>query len=114
MTPTRIYVASVLPLAKAGLLKGAAHITGGGLIDNPPRAIAPGLAARIDWDAWPLPPVFEWLQRLGGIANHELRRTFNCGIGFMLVVAPDSIEPVLGGLLAAGETAFVCGQLAHA
>ena len=71
MTPTRIYVESVLPLAKAGLLKGCAHITGGGLIENPPRAIAEGLAPRFDWNAWTLPPVFAWLQKTGGVAEHE-------------------------------------------
>ena len=112
MTPTRIYVASVLPLAKAGLLKGGAHVTGGGLIENPPRAIAPGLVPRFDWSAWPLPPVFEWLQRIGGIAETELRRTFNCGIGFILIVSPRDAEAVLGALLEAGESAFVCGELA--
>ncbi len=114
MTPTRIYVASVLPLAKAGLLKGGAHITGGGLIENPPRAIAPGLVPRFDWSAWPLPPVFEWLQRIGGIAETELRRTFNCGVGFILIVSPRDAEAVLGALLEAGENAFVCGELAEA
>jgi phosphoribosylaminoimidazole synthetase len=114
MIPTRIYVASVLPLAKAGRLKGAAHITGGGLIENPPRAIADGLEGRIDWTAWPLPPVFDWLQRTGGIADHEMRRTFNCGIGFMLVVSPRKAEAVLSSLLEAGESAFVCGELAPA
>ncbi len=89
MAPTRIYVQAVLPLIKAGLIKGGAHITGGGLIENPPRAIAEGLVARFDWDAWPLPPVFDWLQGIGGVADHELRRTFNCGVGFVLIVAPE-------------------------
>ena len=114
MTPTRIYVASVLPLAKAGLIKGAAHITGGGLIENPPRAIAEGLAAAIDWNAWALPAVFAWLQAQGGVADAEMRRTFNCGVGMMLVVARDKAEPVLAALLNAGEDAFVCGQLVGA
>jgi len=111
MEPTRIYVKSVLPLMKAGLIKGAAHITGGGLIENPPRCLAEGLTASFDWDAWPLPPVFQWLAEVGGISDHEMRRTFNCGIGFILVVAPENAEDVLAGLLEAGETAFVCGQL---
>ncbi len=111
MAPTRIYVAAVLPLAKAGLLKGAAHITGGGLIENPPRAIAEGLAPRFDWAAWSLPPVFEWLQEVGGVAEHELRRTFNCGVGMLLIVSPRHVEAALAGLLDAGETAFVCGEL---
>jgi len=114
MVPTRIYVKSVLPLAKAGLIEAAAHITGGGLIENPPRVIAEGLTARFDWQAWSLPPVFDWLQRDGGVADHELRRTFNCGVGLMLVVAPRDAEAVLKGLIEAGETAFVCGQLAGA
>jgi phosphoribosylformylglycinamidine cyclo-ligase/phosphoribosylamine--glycine ligase/phosphoribosylglycinamide formyltransferase/phosphoribosylformylglycinamidine cyclo-ligase len=114
MTPTRIYVASTLPLAKAGRLKGAAHITGGGLIENPPRAIAPGLAPRFDWAAWPVPPVFDWLASVGGVARAEMRRTFNLGIGFLLIVAPADAPPVLSALLEAGEDAFVCGELAAA
>ncbi len=111
MEPTRIYVKSVLPLMKAGLVKGAAHITGGGLIENPPRCIAEGLTASFDWDAWPLPHVFEWLASTGRISNHEMRRTFNCGVGFILIVSPENAEDVLAGLLEAGEAAFVCGQL---
>ncbi|MCX8497907.1 MAG: phosphoribosylformylglycinamidine cyclo-ligase [Caulobacteraceae bacterium] len=111
MTPTRIYVKSVLPLIKAGLIKGGAHITGGGLIENPPRAIAEGLEPQFDWNAWPLPPVFAWMQEVGGLSDHELRRTFNCGVGFMLIVAAQDAEPVLAALLNAGENAFVCGQL---
>ena len=111
MEPTRIYVKPVLPLMKAGLIKGAAHITGGGLIENPPRCIADGLSAGFDWDAWPVPPVFQWLAETGGISDHEMRRTFNCGIGFILIVAPENAEDVLAGLLEAGEAAFVCGQL---
>jgi phosphoribosylformylglycinamidine cyclo-ligase len=114
MAPTRIYVKSVLPLIKPGLIEGVAHITGGGLIENPPRAIAEGLEPRFDWDAWPLPAVFSWLQSVGGVSDHELRRTFNCGIGLVLIVKPDKAEPVLSALLDAGETAFVCGQLAAA
>jgi phosphoribosylaminoimidazole synthetase len=111
MAPTRIYVKSVLPLMKAGLVKGGAHITGGGLIENPPRCIAEGLKPTFDWAAWTLPPVFAWLQEVGGVADHEMRRTFNCGVGFMLIVAPENAEPVLAALLNAGETAFICGQL---
>ena len=114
MAPTRIYVKSVLPLMKRQLIKGAAHITGGGLIENPPRAVAPGLAPQIDWSAWALPPVFRWLQQAGGVADHELRRTFNCGVGFMLIVGPDAVDPVLSALLATGEAPFVCGELASA
>ena len=111
MEPTRIYVKPVLPLMKAGLVKGAAHITGGGLIENPPRCIAEGLKASFDWDAWPMPQVFQWLAEAGGISDHEMRRTFNCGVGFILIVSPENAEPVLAALLNAGEVAFVCGQL---
>ncbi|MGE5565813.1 MAG: phosphoribosylformylglycinamidine cyclo-ligase, partial [Parcubacteria group bacterium] len=107
MAPTRIYVKSVLPLIKAGRIKGGAHITGGGLIENPPRAIAEGLAPKIDWNAWDLSPVFEWLQNTGGVSDHEMRRTFNCGVGFMLIVSPADAEPVLAALLNAGEDAFI-------
>jgi phosphoribosylformylglycinamidine cyclo-ligase/phosphoribosylamine--glycine ligase/phosphoribosylglycinamide formyltransferase/phosphoribosylformylglycinamidine cyclo-ligase len=114
MTPTRIYIASVLPLAKAGLVGGCAHITGGGLVENPPRAIAPGLVPRFDWAAWTLPPVFGWLAEAGGVAEAEMRRTFNCGVGLLLIVSPRDAEAVLTALLNAGETAFVCGELAAA
>ena len=114
MAPTRIYVKSVLPLMKAGLIKGGAHITGGGLIENPPRCIAEGLTPQFDWDAWEMPPVFGWLQSMGGMSDYEMRRTFNCGVGFVLVVAPENAEPVLAALLNAGETAMVIGQLAAA
>jgi phosphoribosylformylglycinamidine cyclo-ligase/phosphoribosylamine--glycine ligase/phosphoribosylglycinamide formyltransferase/phosphoribosylformylglycinamidine cyclo-ligase len=114
MAPTRIYIKSVLPQIKAGRIKGAAHITGGGLIENPPRAIAEGLEAKFDWDAWALPPVFQWLAEIGGISEHELRRTFNCGVGMMLIVSPENLPDVLDGLLHAGEDAFVCGELVAA
>ena len=114
LAPTRIYVKTVLPQLKAGRIKGLAHITGGGLIENPPRAIADGLVARFDWNAWPLPPVFAWLQEVGGVSDLELRRTFNCGIGLMLIVAPDDLADVLDGLIRDGEDAFVIGELAKA
>jgi phosphoribosylaminoimidazole synthetase len=112
LAPTRIYVKTVLPHLKAGRIKGLAHITGGGLIENPPRAIADGLVARFDWNAWALPPVFGWLQEVGGVSDHELRRTFNCGVGLMLVVDPHDLAEVLEGLVRADEDAFVIGELA--
>ena len=111
MAPTRIYIKSVLPQIKAGRIKGCAHITGGGLIENPPRAVAEGLEAQFDWNAWPLPPVFAWMQEIGGVSDHELRRTFNCGIGLILIVAAEHASTTLKGLLEGGEDAFVCGQL---
>jgi len=114
LAPTRIYVKTVLPHLKAGRIKGLAHITGGGLVENPPRAIGDGLTARFDWSAWALPSVFQWLQEAGGVAEAELRRTFNCGIGLMLIVDPHDLPDVLEGLVRAGEDAFVCGELAAA
>jgi phosphoribosylaminoimidazole synthetase len=114
LAPTRIYVQTVLPHLKAGRVNGLAHITGGGLIENPPRAIADGLVARFDWNAWALPPVFEWLQQTGGVADQELRRTFNCGVGLVLIVEPDELPDVLEGLVRANEDAFVIGELAKA
>ncbi|HEV2365233.1 MAG TPA: phosphoribosylformylglycinamidine cyclo-ligase [Caulobacteraceae bacterium] len=114
LVPTRIYVRSVLPLMKAGLIKGAAHITGGGLTDNPPRAVAPALRGWFDFDTWLLPPMFTWLVEVGGIELPELRRTFNCGIGYVLVTAADDAGEVLQRLREAGETAFVCGELTTA
>jgi phosphoribosylaminoimidazole synthetase len=111
MAPTRIYVKSLLPLLKAGLIKGGAHITGGGLIENPPRCIADGLEPAFDWDAWEMPPVFQWLQKVGGVADHEMRRTFNCGVGFVVITSPENAGAVLAALLNVGETAFICGEL---
>ncbi|MDC7674624.1 phosphoribosylformylglycinamidine cyclo-ligase [Asticcacaulis machinosus] len=114
LEPTKIYIKSVLPLMKAGLIKGGAHITGGGLIENPGRAIRDGLVANFDYSAWEFPPVFKWLMETGGIEHHEMLRTFNCGIGFVLYVAPNNADAVLAALLNAGEDAFICGQLADA
>ncbi|MFL5294841.1 MAG: phosphoribosylformylglycinamidine cyclo-ligase [Phenylobacterium sp.] len=114
LAPTRIYIKTVLPHLKAGRVSGLAHITGGGLIENPPRAIADGLVPRFDWDAWSPPPVFDWLQRTGGVSDLEMRRTFNCGVGLVLIVAPDDIAVVLETFARAGEDAFVVGELAEA
>ena len=104
----------MLPELKAGRVKGLAHITGGGLVENPPRCIADGLVARFDWNTWAMPAVFEWLAQTGGVSEHEMRRTFNCGLGLVLVVAPDDVADVLAGLMGSGEEAFVVGELAGA
>ncbi len=114
LAPTRIYVKSVLPHLKAGQVSGLAHITGGGLIENPPRAIAEGLAPRFDWNAWSPPPVFDWLQQTGGVADQEMRRTFNCGVGLVLIVPPENIAVVLETFARDGEDAFVIGELTKA
>lgn len=113
LEPTRIYIKTVLPHLKAGRIKGLAHITGGGLIENPPRAIAEGLVPRFDWNAWAMPPVFEWLAQTGGVSEAEMRRTFNCGLGLVLIVAPEDLPDVLEGLVRDGEDAFVVGELAQ-
>src|SRR4051812_22462884 len=114
LAPTRIYVKPALPPLKARRVLGLAHITGGGLIENPPRAIREGLVPRFDWNAWELPPVFAWLQEVGGVSEHEMRRTFNCGVGLVLIVDTHELPDVLEGLVRDGEDAFVIGELAQA
>jgi phosphoribosylformylglycinamidine cyclo-ligase len=109
MMPTRIYVASLLPQLRAGLIHALAHITGGGLLENVPRVLSDGLHAIIDADAWPLPPLMGFLQAQGGIEPEELARTFNCGIGMAVIVAPSDADAVATALEAAGETVFRIG-----
>jgi phosphoribosylformylglycinamidine cyclo-ligase len=113
LTATKIYVSSVLPLLKQGIIKGAAHITGGGLIENPNRAIHPNLTARIDFDSLDLPPLFQWLQEAGSIETYEMHRTFNCGIGFVLYCAPKDAGSALANLLEQGIEARIIGELAQ-
>ncbi len=111
LTPTRIYVKSVLPLIRTGKIKGLAHITGGGLTDNVPRMLPADLQAEIDFTAWPRPEVFAWLQKTGNIAEAELRRAFNCGIGMVVCVAKEQSDSVMSALLQSGEQAWVLGKL---
>ena len=108
MTPTRIYVKPLLALHRAGLLKAAAHITGGGLPGNLPRVLPDGLTAVLQ-PSWPVPPVFGWLARTGRIAGAEMLRVFNCGIGMALIVTDADAATAL--LEQAGETAFRIGTL---
>ncbi|KAI1808545.1 phosphoribosylamine--glycine ligase [Daldinia bambusicola] len=109
LTPTRIYVRSVL--ASLPHLKGLAHITGGGLTENVPRMLPARLAAEIDVAAWKLPPVFRWLQAAGNVAPAEMARTFNNGVGMVAVVSPADAEAVAAKLREAGETVYVIGRL---
>ena len=95
-------------------VKALAHITGGGFIENIPRVLPKATVAEIDLDAVPYTPVFDWLQKAGGLSDHELRRTFNCGVGLLLIVDPHHLPDVLEGLVRDGEDAFVCGELAEA
>jgi phosphoribosylformylglycinamidine cyclo-ligase len=96
LTPTRIYVRQILEtISGSGAVKALAHITGGGLTDNIPRVLPPGLAAEIDLGAFALPPVFSWLQVEARLDQKEMLRTFNCGIGMILIVSPREVERVL-------------------
>ncbi|MCX8135407.1 MAG: phosphoribosylformylglycinamidine cyclo-ligase [Roseococcus sp.] len=112
LTPTRIYVKSVLALHRSGLLKAAAHITGGGLPGNLPRVLPDGVVAELRAGSWPVPDVFSWLAQAGGVAEAEMLRVFNCGLGMVLVVAEADAEVALTALRAAGEEAHVVGRLA--
>ncbi|MDE8346303.1 MAG: phosphoribosylformylglycinamidine cyclo-ligase [Acidocella sp.] len=108
LAPTRIYVQPVLALHKAGLLKGAAHITGGGLPGNLPRALPPTCGAMLN-GPWPMPPVFAWLARAGGIPVAEMLKVFNCGVGMALIVR--NAQTAMALLRDAGEAPFVLGQV---
>jgi phosphoribosylformylglycinamidine cyclo-ligase len=111
LEPTRIYVKPVLALLGGCNVKGMAHITGGGLSENTHRMFPDTLAARIDARSWPRPPIFDWLQRQGNIDDAEMHRVFNCGIGFVLVVAPDAADAAIGRLAASGETVYTIGTV---
>ncbi len=111
LAPTRIYVRPALAALAAGGLHGLAHITGGGLTENLPRILPDGLGARIDLDAWTRPPAFDWLRASAGIADAEMLRTFNCGIGLVAVVAADRADALAELLTGAGETVRVLGQV---
>ena len=109
--PTHIYVKPLLALLKAMSVKGMAHITGGGLVENVPRMLPDGVAARLHRDAWPRPAIFDWLQRHGNVADAEMHRVFNCGIGMALVVAVRDVERALSQLAEHGERAFLIGDI---
>lgn len=114
LTPTRLYIKPLLPVLRSNLLKGLAHITGGGLIDNVPRIFPKSptsttstaktsIGARIDVTTWPLPPLFRFLQTKGNVEPKELARTFNCGVGMVLVVARGDVDAVREKLKEGGE-----------
>lgn len=111
MAPTRIYVKPLLALINQLPVKGLAHITGGGLVENVPRILPGQLAAVLQRDAWEMPPLFRWLQQQGNVAEHEMARVFNCGIGMVVVIAPEHAETALSSLHAAGETAWQIGEI---
>ncbi|MBB3878650.1 phosphoribosylformylglycinamidine cyclo-ligase [Sphingomonas pseudosanguinis] len=111
MAPTRIYVRALLPSIKAGTIKGLAHITGGGLLENIPRVLPKGAHAVVDADGWEQPRLMAFLQAQGGIEPEEMARTFNCGIGMAVVVAADQAEAVAATLTEAGETVVTIGRI---
>ncbi|HTU11012.1 MAG TPA: phosphoribosylformylglycinamidine cyclo-ligase [Allosphingosinicella sp.] len=111
LAPTRIYVKSLLPAIRAGGIHALAHITGGGLLENIPRVLPRDLHARVDADAWPQPRLMAFLQAQGNIEPGEFARTFNCGIGMVLLVAPEDAAAVTAQLERAGEQVFAIGRV---
>jgi phosphoribosylformylglycinamidine cyclo-ligase len=112
MAPTRIYVKSLLPLVNAGRIKGLAHITGGGLLENIPRVLPAGTHAVVDAAAWEQPRLMAFLQAQGAIEPGEMARTFNCGVGMIVIVAADEADKVAAALTDAGETVLNIGHIA--
>jgi phosphoribosylformylglycinamidine cyclo-ligase len=111
LEPTRIYVRALLPLVQQARIKGLAHITGGGLLENIPRVLPDGCHALIDAQRWKLPEIFRLLQAGGQLAPEEMARTFNCGIGMAVIVSPELAHEVTGELEGAGESAFEIGRV---
>lgn len=114
LTPTRIYVQSLLHLIRESKVHALAHITGGGLLENIPRVLPEHTKALIDTSTWTAPPIFQWLQEKGNVSPTEMYRTFNCGIGMVICVPASETDTALGLLAAAGETAMVIGTIAAA
>lgn len=111
LTPTRLYVRPALAAIRAGGVHALAHITGGGLTENLPRVLPEGMGAEVDLATWTLPPVFQWMVATGGMAEAELLKTFNCGLGMILVVAPDHADALSALLAEMGEDATRIGQV---
>ncbi len=111
MAPTRIYVKPLLALMQSLNVKGLAHITGGGLVENVPRVLQDHLTAVLQRDAWVMPPLFTWLQQHGNVADAEMHRVFNCGIGMVVVVASADADGAIAQLKAAGETVSRIGVI---
>lgn len=111
MVPTKIYIDTALPLIRDGLVSGLAHITGGGITDNTPRMLPKTLEPDFNYNAWPRPDVFKWLQETGHIDETEMRRAFNCGIGLVLCVKPADVDKVMAHLEEKNEDAWIIGTL---
>jgi phosphoribosylformylglycinamidine cyclo-ligase len=115
LEPTRIYVRPLLAALRAGAaIKGVVHVTGGGFPDNIPRVLPAGVGVRLDLDAIPVPPVFGWLANAGGVAEPEMLRTFNCGIGMIVIAAPGEVDTVAAALREAGEAPLAIGEVVPA
>ena len=111
LAPTRIYVRQLLSAINTGLIKSMAHITGGGLLENIPRALNNDRGVILDAASWPLLPVFKWIKEMGSIDDHELSRTFNCGIGMVIIVSPENVSIVQGMLQDRGEDVYQIGKV---
>ncbi len=111
MAPTRIYVKSLLKLIEAMPVKGMAHITGGGITENVPRVLPEGLTAEIKKGSWDMPALFTWLQAQGNVAESEMHKTFNCGIGMVVIVAKEKASAAMALLKAEGEQVFEIGNV---
>jgi phosphoribosylformylglycinamidine cyclo-ligase len=111
LKPTRIYVKSCLAAIRGGGVKGLAHITGGGFVENVPRVLPKGLAAQVEEITWPVHGVFHWLRTAGNIDPLEMYRTFNCGVGMVVIVDPDSVESVTATLEDSGEAVYGIGRI---
>jgi len=111
MAPTRIYVKPLLALMQALTIKGMAHITGGGLTENVPRVLPANVVADLDSNTWHTPKLFAWLREQGNVAEQEMFRTFNCGIGMVVIVSKDDAASAISQLAAAGETVWAIGQI---
>jgi phosphoribosylformylglycinamidine cyclo-ligase len=111
LTPTRIYVRSCLNAIKSGGIKALAHITGGGLTENCPRVLTDDIALEIDLSSWELPTLFKWIQATGNVADSEMLRAFNCGVGMVMIVEADKVEALKASLTQDGETVYTLGQV---
>ena len=111
MAPTRLYVKPLLALMAAMEVKGLVHITGGGLVENIPRVLQDNLTAVLDGKSWTMPPLFQWLQQHGGVADAEMHRVFNCGIGMTVIVSKENADAAFAQLEAAGETVYRIGEI---
>ena len=109
MAPTRIYVKPLLALMQQVKVKGMAHITGGGLLENIPRVLPQNVVAQLDGQSWQMPKLFEWLRTMGNVEQHEMYRTFNCGIGMAVIVGSNDVPAAIGHLEASGESVSVIG-----